>query len=404
MSNLVILNEGAPPRIVQREAVGVANREDMLRDMLFDHPRMLPVQDIDPGYGTLIPVAKELVIPGVGRIDALLVDKNGRLVIVECKLWRNPQARREVVGQILDYARELAHFSYEDLQRQISAATKRPGNVLYELVRDSGAAIEEARLVDQVSRDLAAGRFLLLIVGDGITEGTTRIGEYLAGHANLGFSFGMIEMPQYRFTDSEGREQVVVQPRVQARTIGIERMVIRNEASGITLSTIEPEPEVRQRASGTRSESEAGQHWRTFAERFQAALRLDDPGQTPPRIAGHNWLRMDLPGDVHLTLWRSGPQATVGAFVGLKGPEGLAIFERLLVDREAIDQEFEDAGLPRPAWERHPKEDRVSIALNWHAPSPWDGAEEDRQIELLSRAANQFANSLRPRLLARVDG
>jgi len=37
------------------------------------------------------------------------------------------------------------------------------------------------------------------------------------------------------------------------------------------------------------------------------------------------------------------------------------------------------------------------------SPTPWDGAEEGRQIDLLSRTANQFANSLRPRLLARVD-
>lgn len=28
------------------------------------------------------------------------MDEHGRLVVVECKLWRNPQARREVVGQI----------------------------------------------------------------------------------------------------------------------------------------------------------------------------------------------------------------------------------------------------------------------------------------------------------------
>ena len=40
----------------------------------------------------------------------------------EFKLWRNPHARREVIGQILDYAKDLASWSYEDLQRQISLA------------------------------------------------------------------------------------------------------------------------------------------------------------------------------------------------------------------------------------------------------------------------------------------
>jgi hypothetical protein len=401
MTNLVILNPAGPPQIIAREPEGVANREDELRDLLFDHPDMLPVRDIDPGFGRLIAVAKELVIPGVGRIDALLVDDKGRLVIVECKLWRNPQARREVVGQILDYARELAHFSYDDLQRQISSATKRPGNVLYELVRDSGANIDEARLVDQVSRDLAAGRFMLLIVGDGITEGTSRLGEYLTAHGALAFSFGMIEMAQYRFTDGKGREQVVVQPRVLAKTTTIERMVIRNEAAGVSVSSIEPEPEARPRTAGTKADPEMLQQWRDFTERFLSQLQLDDPGQTPPRPAGVNWMRMDLPGDVHATLWRSVPQRKVGIFLGLKGAEGLALHERLLADREAIDREFEDAGLPGPAWTG--KSDQASIEMEWSTPTPWDEIEEDRQIDLLARAANQFANSLRPRLLARVD-
>jgi hypothetical protein len=154
---------------------------------------MLPVREIDPAIGRLVPIAKELVIPDVGRIDALLADDRGRLLVVECKLWRNPQARREVVGQILDYAQALAGFSYEALQRQISAATRRAGKVLYDLVREAGCDLDEARFVDRVSRDLKAGRFLLLIVGDGVAEGTQRIGEYLRRSAGLAFDFGMIE-------------------------------------------------------------------------------------------------------------------------------------------------------------------------------------------------------------------
>ena len=44
----------------------------------------------------------------------------GRLTLAEFKLWRNPQARREVIGQILDYAKELASWRYADLQREVS--------------------------------------------------------------------------------------------------------------------------------------------------------------------------------------------------------------------------------------------------------------------------------------------
>lgn len=399
---LVLLNGDAAPLVVSREAEGIARREDVLRDLLFAYPQMLPVHDVDPGFGRLVPIAKELVIPDVGRIDALLADERGRLVVVECKLWRNPQARREVVGQILDYARALARFSYEDLQRQIAVATKRQGNVLYELVREGGEVADEARFVDQVSRDLAAGRFLLLIVGDGITEGTQRIGEFLNLHAGLAFDFAMIEMAQYCFLDpSNDAERVIVQPRLLARTALIERSVIRNEATGVQISDLVEEREAvaPRAAAGPRIDSEAQQQWRDFVERFVAQMRFDDPGQPPPRHGGINWMRVPLPGPASLTLWRSKPQGVVGAFASFRGSDALDLYQALLADRDALDREFIDNGLPAPAWKQDGSE--ASVAIEWPSPWPWSDSEEQRQMELLGQAANQFVNGLRPRLAKR---
>jgi hypothetical protein len=396
---LVLLNDAASPLIVAREPEGVARREDVLRDLLFAHPDMLPVREIDPAIGRLVPIAKELVIPGVGRIDALLADDRGRLLVVECKLWRNPEARREVVGQILDYAQALAGFSYEALQRQISAATRRAGNVLYDLVREAGCVLDEARFVDRVSRDLKSGRFLLLIVGDGIAEGTQRIGEYLRRSGGLAFDFGMIEMAQYRFADpATGTERSIVQPRLIARTVLIERSVIRNEAEGIVIAEAQEETAelAPSRTGGVRIDGEAQQQWRDFVERFLARLKLDDPGQSPPRAAGLNWMRLPLPGPVHVTLWRSKPDGVVGAFASFRGSEGALVYGRLIADREAIDRELSEDGLPTPEWKQ--ERDTASIAVSWPSAWPWSEAEENRQMELMAKAANRFVNSLRPRL------
>ncbi|QJU56374.1 hypothetical protein HL653_21515 [Sphingomonas sp. AP4-R1] len=225
---LVLIDETAPTQLLRRVPQGEARLEKTLRDLLYDNPDAVPVHEFDPGYGRLVAVAKELNIPGVGFIDVLLMDERGKLIVVECKLWRNPQARREVVGQILDYARELARYSYEDLQRQVSIATKRQGNVLYALATSVGGTLDEGAFVDRVSRDLASGRFLLLVVGDGITEGTRRIGEYLRDQPGLAFDFGLIEIAEYRVPDGAGGEHVMLQPRVLAQTAIIERHVIRS--------------------------------------------------------------------------------------------------------------------------------------------------------------------------------
>ena len=109
--------------------------EDTLQDLLFRFPRALPISAIDATYGDAIPVCRELATPA-GFLDALYVNHLGWLTLAEFKLWRNPQARREVIGQILDYAKDLASWGYEDLQRRVSLATGRKGNALYELVRE----------------------------------------------------------------------------------------------------------------------------------------------------------------------------------------------------------------------------------------------------------------------------
>lgn len=396
---LVLLDEGRPALTMPREAEGLASREDVLRDLLFAHLSALPIDELDPAIGTLVPVARELNLAGVGRIDALLIDTFGRLIIVECKLWRNPQARREVVGQILDYARELARYSYDDLQRIVSATTAMPGNALYELARAAGSTLSEAAFVDRISRDLAAGRFLLLIVGDGITEGAQKITEFLQAQPGLAFTFGMVEMALYRFHDPLlGCERVMVQPRLLAKTVDIQRIVVRAESPGFLVEV--EQPAAAPARSSDQGSSDLSQRWRAFADRLIPAMRFDDPGQMPARNGGIGWLRVPLPGPAHLTVWRSLPHQQIGMFARFAGADGLALYDLLASERATIDAEFMATGLTAPDWQVSSQEG--SIATVWSAPTPWTHEREDDQIAILAPAANQFVNSLRPRLLAQA--
>src|SRR4051794_8880528 len=92
--------------------------ERWLQSLVMSHPTVLAADDIEPAFATVIPVCTELPT-GSGFIDNLLVTPNGDLAIVECKLWRNPEARREVVAQIIEYAKSLARWSFEDLEQAI---------------------------------------------------------------------------------------------------------------------------------------------------------------------------------------------------------------------------------------------------------------------------------------------
>lgn len=221
-----------PPEVLQRVPLGArAGKggvdEATLQELLFDHPECLPIAAIDPAYGDPVPVCRELSVPA-GSVDALYVNALGRLTLCEFKLWRNPQARREVIGQILDYAKDLASWGYEDLQRQVSLALGREGsNVLYELVSKRNPDVVEAEFVDNVTRHLDRGEFLLLIVGDGIRERAEKIVEFVQRHSGLHFNLALVEAALYR----DGAERLLIQPRVLARTEIVERFVVEGAGS-----------------------------------------------------------------------------------------------------------------------------------------------------------------------------
>ena len=203
----------------------IQHDEGWLQKLIFRFPQLLPVHEIEPGFSRIVPVCLELPTPA-GTVDNLYITENGDLVIAECKLWRNPQARRAVVAQIIDYAHGMASWTYMNLQDAVQKSStadgNRPPTTLYQLIEEAGE-IDEAGFVDAVSRNLRLGRMLLLIVGDGIREGVESLSGFLQMHAGFHFTLGIVEMPVFRLPHGGW----IVQPRVLARTVNIERGIVK---------------------------------------------------------------------------------------------------------------------------------------------------------------------------------
>jgi hypothetical protein len=173
----------------KKASVGAAYDEAWLQRLIMSQPSLLPVDQIEPAFAGLVPICIELPTMS-GSLDNLLVTPAGDLALIECKLWRNPQARREVIGQIIDYAKDLSGWTYEKLQEAIcrtkplDISDGETSRSLYAAVSATGE-IDEASFIDAVSRNLRRGRFLLLIVGDGIREGVESMTEFLQQYAGL---------------------------------------------------------------------------------------------------------------------------------------------------------------------------------------------------------------------------
>ena len=204
---------------------GHAYNESWLQGLLFRHPELLLLERMEAGAGDVVPLCRELSIPRAGGsvfLDMLGVTQTGRLVLVECKLWRNPQARREVVAQIVEYAALLRHLSFGDLTTRLKQKLGvSAANPIYRIARKRWPDLDEADFVDGVSRSLALGDFHLIVAGDGIRSDL----QTVAAHLNaLGAGLSRLSLLEIQlWADSQGRTLVV--PTVPLRTEIIEQRV-----------------------------------------------------------------------------------------------------------------------------------------------------------------------------------
>lgn len=161
----------------QAPEVQAYENEEMLKHLLRDSPQLLPMSAKDSIF------VEELAVPQGGSVDLVGVDPYGAITLVECKLGKNPEIRRSVVGQLFAYASGLWEMSYEEFDRAFSVAFK--GTTLADAVRarlPDAADWHEEDFRAAVSDNLRAGRFTLIIAVDHITDELKRIVPYINTH------------------------------------------------------------------------------------------------------------------------------------------------------------------------------------------------------------------------------
>lgn len=209
--------------------------ERRLQELIYDHPTCLPLDQIEPGIGRLVSVCMELPLR-VGTADNLFVTPEGNLVLAEVKLWGNPEARRKVVAQALEYATALFRLDYTELETAVAKADfngAAPPTNLYDLV-DGADSPTESVFADRVTRNLREGRIVVLIVGDEIRPEANELVAGLQAHANFHFTFALVEMPVYSRPDCN--DEFIVMPRTLIKTETVPRFTIRTERGSTDVS------------------------------------------------------------------------------------------------------------------------------------------------------------------------
>ena len=155
--------------------------EAQLQELLYEDPSLIPFEDLGEGVVAPRVFVREAGLPGSGSTDLIGVDDAGSITVIECKLATNPEQKRKVVGQVLEYAAFLWRMEYDGFERLFEkecAASNAAG--LAELVAPvDDAEWSEAEFRGNVESTLKNGDFCLVIAVDSLNDELQRIIEYL---------------------------------------------------------------------------------------------------------------------------------------------------------------------------------------------------------------------------------
>jgi hypothetical protein len=220
----VVMSSGGKPAPLKRVMLGTGeHNEAWLQALVQSHPELLPIGSIEPAFADAVPVACEVACPH-GYIDNLLLTPRGDIVLIEVKLWKNPQARREVVVQLLDYVAALMTMSYDAFEAALKKAqpTRVTGS-LWQLFQDHPDAPDEAAFIDAVSANLARGRVLALAVGDGVRAEARALTSMLQSHAGAHFTLALVELAIW---EDQAADRWFAVPSTLLQTVLVERGVV----------------------------------------------------------------------------------------------------------------------------------------------------------------------------------
>lgn len=219
MSGLIYLVQNDKQLVEMAESP--YDSEDLLQTLLADYPDLLAGNQMDsanPRRWLLIRREMSLASsdggPGRWSVDHLFLDQDGIPTIIEVKRGTDTRIRREVVGQMLEYAANgVAHWPVESMQAQFEANCQQenldPDQQLGELL---GGDSDPNTFWQTVQTNLQAGKIRMVFVGDVIPSELRRIVEFL----NVQMSPAEVLAVEIKQYTGQGQQALV--PRVIGQT------------------------------------------------------------------------------------------------------------------------------------------------------------------------------------------
>ncbi len=159
--------------------------ENLLQILIAKYPDLLLSHQIGDEPRRWLLISREMPVPDIEdyssnrwSLDHLFLDQDGIPTLVEVKRSSDTRIRREVVGQMLDYAANAVSYWKPDEIRarfEASLSDTNPADILAEKLGILSANV----FWQQVETNLRAGKIRMIFVADEIPQELRRIVEFL---------------------------------------------------------------------------------------------------------------------------------------------------------------------------------------------------------------------------------
>lgn len=201
--------------------------EEILQRKIAELPSLLPLETVSDEPVSHLTIGMEWPA-GTGKADIILIGSDAVLTIVETKLSRNPEARREVVAQVLEYAAYLSEWTIYEIQQRaeeffhtddcpLDYRNKSFDEVLEGFVQDSEESVDSLKA--SIERNLRQGRIRLIVAVDEVSEQAQKIVTFVNAYS----SFDIYLLQVSEFEDKDGRLTLVPSLYGYARKVSATR-------------------------------------------------------------------------------------------------------------------------------------------------------------------------------------
>ncbi|MEY4731130.1 MAG: hypothetical protein RL681_76 [Candidatus Parcubacteria bacterium] len=177
--------------------------EDHLQQYIYDNPDSIPLYDIKEDIRLLI-LSREFQTES-GPIDALGIDKDGEIYLIETKLYKNPD-KRLVVAQVLDYGAAiwLSKRGYEEIVASLEEAVRRNFKKgLREKISEfyGIGEVETDTLLENFKNNLNKGVYKFVVLMDKLHDRLKDLILFI--NENSKFDIYAVELEFYKHEDYE---------------------------------------------------------------------------------------------------------------------------------------------------------------------------------------------------------